>query len=130
MTFEEVKKDTDSQLLCNFFIQTHQLNEGYTDVQVWLDKDQWLWICYDKIGAERVCDCMGEKDIAQRVSDAYANGLGKCATILYGSDRLMISVIRHRLMIECPGENWVTNLKAFERPDLSSGNGSLKLTKE
>lgn len=125
MTFEEVKQDTDSQLLCNFFIQTHQLNQGYTDVQLWLDKDQWLWIWYSGIGAEKVIDCMGEKDIAQRVSDAYANGLGKCATILYGNDRLMISVIRHRLAIELPGEVWITNLKPFEKVDLSAGSGSL-----
>lgn len=125
MTFEEVKQDTDSQLLCNFFIQTHKLNKGYTDVQVWLDRDQGLWIWYSGIGAEKVIDCMGEKDVAQRVSDAYANGLGKCATILYGSDQLMISVIRHRLMIECPGEAWVTDLKVFEKMDLSSGTCSL-----
>jgi hypothetical protein len=125
MTFDEVKQDTGSQFLCSWLIETPKLPGGWTDVQVWLDKDQWLWIWYSGIGAEKVVDCMGEKNVAQRVSDAYANGLGKCAPILYGSDQLMISVIRHRLMIECPGETWVTDLKVFERMDLSAGSGNI-----
>ncbi len=123
--FEEVKQDTGSQFLCSWLIETPKLPGGWTDVQVWLDRDQWLWIWYSGIVAEKIVDCMGEKNVAQRVSDAYANGLGKCATILYGNDRLMISVVRHRLMVECPGETWVTDLKVFEKMDLSSGTGSL-----
>lgn len=127
MTFEEVRNDLRSTVLCSFFVETPKLGEGWSDIQVWIDPEHRLWIWYSTIGAELVCDCSTYTDshIVKSISDAYANGLGKCAPILYGTDSLAITIVRHRYTLELPGEIWVTNLRSYEQVDLSAGSGNI-----
>lgn len=101
-TIEQVKEDLESQFLCCFTIWTATMD--FTQVQCWLDRDSWLWVCYHDLPAHRLVDCTGDlRDIGHRVGMAYSNVVSKSVVILRGDDAIMSAIVVHRLHVEVPG---------------------------
>lgn len=100
-TIDQVKNDRRSTLIGVMFVQTPQ---GCMDIQLWIDRDGWLWVQYPDT-SKRVYDCsdsIQDTELRGRIASYFSNHIGKSTNVLQGDDKLGIAIILYRLEVEAP----------------------------